>query len=397
MMQGAEQNPKLLSRKTKSMANKLEQENKELKSKIEELQSRLNQIEQSQQQKTKFQLWLGRVGLGFLLGSGLKSSMRELYSQLPGNVKRNTLADVTTNVIWRVTRIGLFGLLIALIPIFLLWKQNQLFERQNEKMEEQTKLFEKQNEKIDNQIHLEESNRRGNLIVMISNVMDKVDEELKEDWNNDGVRNLSPQLIGRITGLSQSFRPYLFWQDSILSTHPLSPERGQLLAVLGNSKLALSTYDEIYENVTFEAAYLEDVVMTNGNYKKAYLSESNMKYAYLRNADFTQATLSYSDLSEGYLVDTKLKGADLNQTDLTNTVLIGADLRSSDLREAILKGVDLREALLNDVKVQEINWIDKLSNWNVKGIEEIKLKYFVDTIAKKDYLGNNYYLIKPRS
>lgn len=121
----------------------LEQKNKELQSQVERLQSRLDRMEQSQQQKTKFQLWLGRVGLGFLLGSGLKSSMQQLYSELPANVQKDTLADVTTNVIWRVTRIGLFGLLIALIPTVLLWQQN--------------KLLSKQNEKIDNQIELNES------------------------------------------------------------------------------------------------------------------------------------------------------------------------------------------------------------------------------------------------
>lgn len=93
------------------MDKQLEQENKELQSKVEQLQSKLDAIEKSNQRKSKFQLWLGRVGLGFLLGSGLKSSMRQLYSELPDNVQRDTVADVTTNVIWRITRIGLFGLI----------------------------------------------------------------------------------------------------------------------------------------------------------------------------------------------------------------------------------------------------------------------------------------------
>ena len=92
---------------------------------------------------------------------------------------------------------------------------------------------------------------------MMSNIMDKVDEELTKDWNGDKKRNLSPQLIGRIAALSQSFRPYRFWQDSMLIEKPFSPERGQLLLALIKSELDTMTYKRIYDETTFDQAYLD--------------------------------------------------------------------------------------------------------------------------------------------
>ena len=35
--------------------------------------------------------------------------MRQLYSELPDKIKKDTLADVSTHVIWRLTRLGIFG------------------------------------------------------------------------------------------------------------------------------------------------------------------------------------------------------------------------------------------------------------------------------------------------
>ena len=242
--------------------------------------------------------------------------MRQLYSELPANVQKETVADITTHVIWRFTRIGILGLLIALIPTILLWQQNQ-------KIEEQTKLFENQNEKIDAQIQLEESSQRGNLIVLMSNIMDKVDDELTRDWNNDEKRNISPQLIGRIAALSYSFRPYRFWQDSSLIEKPLSPERGQLLLALVKSDLDTLTYQNIYKKATFEHAYLENANLTGAHLKNAVLNGVNLKGAGLTGTNMWNANLQNANLSDIHLMDANLQSAKLWNAKLLTANLTG--------------------------------------------------------------------------
>ncbi len=394
---------------------------KKLAEEVQRLQAKLDAIEQSNQRKSKFQLWLGKIGLGFLLGAGLKSSMQQLYAELPAKVKRDTLADVTANVIWRFTRIGLLAILVALIPTILLWQQNQ-------KIDEQTKLFQKQNDKIDSQIQLEESSRRGNLIVMMSNIMDKVDDELKEREKQDSSRALSKQLIGRIAALSYAFRPYRFWQGNSLIDKPLSPERGQLLLALLNSDLDSLTYGNIYAKATFSNANLRGANLSNANLNNADLGNTILSNANLSNADLRGADLILAYLSNADLRGANLNGADLiyidytsnrvaldnidlsrvnlNNTDLSNVSLRGVDLSNvklsnvdlidADLRGANLNNTDLSYADFQDTKIIEKEWLTKLKEWNVKGREQITGLYKIDTIPQKDEYGMEYYLIKPK-
>ena len=400
----------------------LQQENKNLKSRNEELQAKLDAIEKNNQQKTKFQLWLGRIGLGFLLGPGLNSSMQQLYTELPANVKRDTLADVTTQVIWRFTRIGLLAVLVAMIPTILLWQQNQ-------KIDEQTKLFQKQNDKIDSQIQLEESSRRGNLIVMMSNIMDKVDEEIRRaQEQGDSSRSLSPQLIGRIGALSYAFRPYRFLQDNVLIEKPLSPERGQLLLALVNSDLDSLTYRNIYREATFEQAYLEKANFREANLSKAVLNNANLSYADLWNANLNKAKLRYANLAYANLTRADLSNSDLVNADLRHATLRYANLRSAallnvnleytdleyaDLESAILRSVklnkskmkyanlakadlnnaDLVNADLWNTRVDRKDWVKELEKQEVKKMEIFHKTWMVDTTLQQDIYGE-YYRIK---
>ena len=73
------------------------------------------------------------------------------------------------------------------------FRSNDLLQTQNQLIKEQTKLI--------------EAERRSSLIFLMGNIMDKVDDELK---NNKKSRELSPQLIGRIAALSHSLKPYYF-------------------------------------------------------------------------------------------------------------------------------------------------------------------------------------------
>ena len=88
-----------------------------------------------------------------------------------------------------------------------------------------------QTQQMDYQTYLSDAERRGELALYMGPILDKVDQELKEDYLGDSIRNLSPQLIGRIAALSHNLKPYRFIEEKKLIETPLSPERGQLLFV----------------------------------------------------------------------------------------------------------------------------------------------------------------------
>lgn len=233
---------------------------------------------------------------------------------------------------------GLLGSVLLYNQNQLLESQNKLFEFQNSKIEKQTTLLEKQNEKIDNQMQLEESSRRGNLIVMMSNIMDKVDEELKTDWRKDGVRNLSSELVGRIAALSHSFKPYRFLQDTTLTDKPYSPERGQLLVALVNMDLDNLTYNEIYSKSNFRHSLL-----SQSNLKKAYLDNIDLRSSSLVDADLKGASLKRANLS-----DADMTGIGLNNVNGSNAILERANLTKSKLQESVFIRAKFNGAIMKE-------------------------------------------------
>ncbi|MCG8330848.1 MAG: pentapeptide repeat-containing protein [Chitinophagales bacterium] len=92
--------------------------------------------------------WMLKVGGFLFLGSGLMQSAKKLKNEIKEkDIKDDTLTEVAVRIFWRLTRLGLIGLIIAGIPVWLLLQQNQLIEAQN-------KLFQYQNEKVTQQTHL---------------------------------------------------------------------------------------------------------------------------------------------------------------------------------------------------------------------------------------------------
>ena len=53
--------------------------------------------------------WIERIGAIFFFGPGLMHSMKKLYQEYPNNIRKDTLAEVSTYIIWRLTRIGFFA------------------------------------------------------------------------------------------------------------------------------------------------------------------------------------------------------------------------------------------------------------------------------------------------
>jgi len=104
------------------------------------------------------------------------------------------------------------------------------------------------------------------------------------------------------------------------------------------------------------------------NLQGAYYASANLEEARMWHIVMNNAIFWYANLKKASLFKAQLKGADLK----------GANLTSAFLVEANFEGAKLEGVTLDNAIVSEVDWIEKLASLSVKGIEEIKEKYFID-------------------
>src|SRR5688500_2721454 len=143
--------------------------------------------------------------------------------------------------------------LLTIIGIFVAVIGNQILQKQTALLEKQNELFEVQNKRVEQQTFLAESNRRAALVFELSNILDKIYEELDstvtfQRGNNNVVvsemsgekTKLTDKLEARIIGVSRSLKPYRYLdEEGELIPRPLSPERAQLFVSLASSNVVL--------------------------------------------------------------------------------------------------------------------------------------------------------------
>ena len=236
----------------------------------------------------------------------------------------------------------------------------------------QNELLQSQNNMIQRQMSLEEANRRSALVVLMSNILDKVDKEIEVQQKGMSLRareatrySLSQSLVGQIAALSHAFKPYKYMEGDTLIVKPLSPERGQLLTTLTALPLDTTTMKRIYKSATFQSADLKMAVLIN-----AYLSSANMKEANLSHADLTYANLSDAYLSDANLSDADMRWAKLPWAILSNANLVSANLSKADLTHSTLSKADLSNADVGKANFSEAN----LKEATLKNIVDFKME-----------------------
>lgn len=326
--------------------------------------------------------------------------------------------------------IGLiFGALVAGIISFVIFrKQKELLHLSMQQQQEQ----------IEQQSRLIESFRQSNYAHLMSNVLNKVDEDLRT--NQD--RTLSDETIGRIAALSYSLRSHMINEGDSTYLYLPSPERGQLLLMLIKMNIDTASLNKVmmqasFANAVLRDAHLEGAYLRGVDLRRADLKNANLQGAILKEADLSFANLWGAKLNNASLNGTEfrrsdLRWAELNSADLKYASLNGADLTSAQLRksdlfgasiiwadatnalfnaanldstqligtnfsranlseskvrdaillranltETILTGIDFSRSELNRVVVAEENWLSFLNGWNVTGTDEIKSKYKV--------------------
>ncbi|MEL6718032.1 MAG: pentapeptide repeat-containing protein [Bacteroidota bacterium] len=291
---------------------------------------------------------------GIFLGWRLRSSIKKLIAELKsGNVSNNTLGEVITHIVWRFTRIGIFAIIATLIPISFLAIQSYLLYLQNKKIDNQ-------NNRIEQQIYLQEAERRSSLVFLFNNVLDRIDNELKDPSNLEN--KLSQQLIGRIITLSKAIRPYRYLEDDKLISTPVSPERAHLMISLIESQLDSSTYGKIFEKSDFSSALL----------RKADLKEREIINADLWRANLTHSDLCTTNLTGSYMARANFEYAKLQGANLTNADLTRANLSNASFEGANILGTDFRAAQTNNA-----DFLEYLHD-NCIGADSVLIKYFIN-------------------
>jgi len=325
----------------------LKQENAILREKLEKLNKR--QVKYKKRGLIKF---VGTVIAGKNLKHSIYNSINEFNEQR--KISIDTTSNLIASLIRRITRIGVVGLLLALLPTTLMVYQNNLLKIQNNKIETQT--------------HLAEASRRSSQMFIMGEVLSDVNGELK----NNGYSRLSNTLVGRIIALSRSMKPYRYMVGDKLIDKPISPERGQLLITLCKSKMASSFFvDEILQESDFTKSELINAKLRNAVLSDIDLMDANLSGSDLMNVDLQRASLINANLSH----------ADMDDINLTNANLEGANLTGSFLIGAQLKGANLTGAILDSVKVDRGDWLvyikDKLK---LKGATELYENYKIDSV-----------------
>lgn len=264
--------------------------------------------------------------------------------------------------------------IIAIVSLYLAWKSNKIVEAQNE-------LIVQQNERMEQQTYLQEAERRSSYIFLMSNIFEQINAELKEDYLKNEIRDLSPQLIGGIAALSQRLKPYRLLEGDTLS-NKLSPERGQLLAMLVRSELADTTYKQIFYNSDFSYADLRDIPFVRANLNGAHLEYANFHGSNLYKADLSNSALSNAIFCYSTIIGTKFKNANLFYANMENAFV------SPNWLKSLVKMNTEALKILHEKKVLENPYKSHVGI----SVSQILEKYEIGDVYKEAYqLGDEIF------
>jgi len=279
------------------------------------------------------------------------------------SVQHNSKTGIRSYIgIWII--VGALIMTGALLSSFLIYRQSQLIKTQ----------LQQQNNKIQQQSELIESARKSSMVIVMNDILDKVDDELK---NNPGGKLSDKTIAGIIEAFNYSFTPYRYLQGDSLSDNKLSPEKGQLLLLLCTKNLDPTSFDKIKRSAHFSGADLRKgdlhgVDLSGADLSGADLSNADLRGVSLKGADLWKTNLSGAhadqanfvgaDLRRAVMSWAELNGAQMDSANLNGADLSNAQLRNADLHKSTLRAAKLDGALLNEANLQGVELIDASLN-----------------------------------
>lgn len=207
----------------------------------------------------------------------------------------------------------------------------------------QNKLFENQNKRIEQQTHLIEADRRSAQVFIMGDVLSDINKELEDKSNND--RILSNSLLGRVVSLSRAMKPYRYLENDKLIKTTLSPERGQLLISLLESKI--------------DSTFLVENILLSSDFKNSELISSRLPKSIFVTANLMNANLSFGVFYDSYFNDCNLIYSNLHYANLRGAKLNKAGLYGANMKKAFLQGTSFIRADLSKANISYAEFSSK--------------------------------------
>lgn len=328
---------------------------------------------------------------------------------------------------WISTRRWIIGSLTALIAAMaalagtaLLFRQNELLQYQNDRIDTQIAQIEEQILLDTYTVQLAEAARNAQLVVEITaiaaelgRVLDRVTGELSDGTPRtaesatpviDPLQDLNLSLIMRISSASRATKPYRFLQTGIppedqsavigaalsrrtdlpktlermraglgwtdapgdavtLIDRPASPERGQLLTALTRSGIHDMEILSFY-GMDLSYAYAPGIQLPLMSFQMGQLSYADLSFATIMEGEFGGASLFNTRFRSAFLRDTSfasVPGEEIKppySPDLAfyNTALTGADFSDALLRRCNFTGAFALAAQFDEATLIEADF-----------------------------------------
>jgi len=247
---------------------------------------------------------------------------------------------------------------------------------QFDSIQTQNSLIENQNSAIENQNNVIESERRSSVMILFNNLLDKIDETIKEqrkEANRETNFTINPELINRIISVSKGLRPYRRIHKDSIHNDLVSSERGILLISLFRNNLldeksrleiALNSNfscAEVNGNIELKGINLNNVLLDKAFFRGTQLQGAKFKKCKLTKTDFTNAKLQEADFSNAFLIGTNFTNATIENADFTNADFSNCHISYNQLiKSKSLKGCkNLNTEILNKIKKEFPTLLDK--------------------------------------
>ena len=243
-------------------------------------------------------------------GSELREAFRSWArvtreAKIPRDLFSQESADLGTAILRRMIRVGLFGLLVAVLPVMLLVWQNLLLQRQVSQQ------------------------ASDGLIVRRAQLLDTIYDEVCEPAMPLGDKSLSTG--GDATAHEgEGSEPDTVTEGAEEACRPKTHARARREATLA--------FIQIERNREVEAD------LGGANLGELWLSDADLSGTYLFGADLSHSVLIGANLRNVDLGSANLRAANLSYSDLGGAFLFHANLRDADLEGANLRGVKLLTA-----------------------------------------------------
>lgn len=174
------------------------------------------------------------------LDKNLKRDSKKIADEVKEfKLSAETINNFAVSFANQIFKYRFYGFVFALIPTAFILLDKYLISNQNILIKNQNVLIEKQNTRIKQQTHLQEAERRSSYVFLMSNILDNLQDDLKEE------SAISETTQSRLIALSSALKPYKYLNSDSLTEYEISIEKGYLFKTLFNLNIPSSSINPI--------------------------------------------------------------------------------------------------------------------------------------------------------